>query len=291
MARYESQYQISLPRETVFAQINEYLRREGYEYTSYQNEILFKKGHGVVSAPSFVSVTFPGNTVKLQAFIKFAVVPGVYAGEMNLEGFTGIAVKDPLKARIRHIEENIILPGGGIFLNRIIEQTAPPDKSNTYAIPLGGGQGQAPQRQAPPPQSQRQIPQQPAERSADPYGQPQQQYSQQPPQPQQFPRQPQQWQQSQAQPQWQPQPNPYAAPYGQPQPQWQPQQYPQQPAQYAQPQWQPQPNAYAAPYGQPQPQWGQPQPNPYAAPYGQAPQQWQQPAPGQPAAPAEAPEE
>ncbi|MBR5409311.1 MAG: hypothetical protein IK104_01450 [Clostridia bacterium] len=286
MARYESQYQISLPRETVFAQINEYLRREGYEYTSYQNEILFKKGHGVVAAPSFVSVTFPGNTVKLQAFIKFAVVPGVYAGEMNLEGVTGFAVKDPLKARIRHIEENIILPGGGIFLNRIIEQTAPPDKSNTYAIPLGGGQGQA-QPQQFPRQPQRQIPQQQ-------YAQQPPQYAQQPSR--QFPQPQPQWQPQadpnagqvrQAQPQWQPQPNPYAGQYGQPQ------QYPQQPVQYAQPQpqWQPQPNAYAAPYGQPQPQWGQPQPNPYAAPYGQAPQQWRQPATGQPASPAETPEE
>lgn len=180
MPRYESNFVISQPPAAVFNMIRGYLATEGYEYTVYQDEQLFKKGVGVVAAPSFIAVTFPGNTVKIQAFIKFAVLPGVYAGEMNLEGFTGIAVKQPLKARVEYIER-MILSTGGVFISRIVEQKAPPLKGAAApAMPVAEVNRAVPAYPAQPqyqgvPQPQYQQtypPQQPQVQTQQPYQQP-----------------------------------------------------------------------------------------------------------------------
>ena len=180
MPRYESNFVISQPPAAVFNMIRGFLQAEGYEYTVYGDEQLFKKGVGVVAAPSFIAVTFPGNTVKIQAFIKFAVLPGVYAGEMNLEGFTGIAVKQPLKARVEYIER-MILSTGGVFISRIVEQKAPPLKGAAApAMPVAAVNRAAPVNPAQPqyqgvPQPQYQQPyppQQPQVQTQQPYQRP-----------------------------------------------------------------------------------------------------------------------
>ncbi len=224
MPRYESNFVISQPPAAVFNMIRGFLQAEGYEYTVYGDEQLFKKGVGVVAAPSFIAVTFPGNTVKIQALIKFAVLPGVYAGEMNLEGFTGIAVKQPLKARVEYIER-MILSTGGVFISRIVEQKAPPLKGAAApAMPVAAVNRAAPvvppkpypqqYAQPLPPQGQQPLPpqgQQPQYRQPVPMqGQYPPQYGQQIPpqyQPQYQPQYPPQYQ-----PPYQSAPQPYAQP-------------------------------------------------------------------------------
>lgn len=98
--------------ETLFNEIYSYLLSEGYEYTQYQNEQVFKKGVGLVSGPTFVKVSFQGNMVCLEAWMKFAVVPGVYAGEYGLTDLVGAVAKGPLKSRVAYIEFLIQRYGG-----------------------------------------------------------------------------------------------------------------------------------------------------------------------------------
>lgn len=51
-----------------------------------------------------------GDSVGVQAWIKFAILPGVYAGEMGLKGFWGIAIKKMLQARVNEMEYAIANP-------------------------------------------------------------------------------------------------------------------------------------------------------------------------------------
>ena len=134
MSRYESLFQITQPYQALFPQIRSYLELEGYDYTNYKGEDLFKKGVGLVSAPSFVSISFPGNMIRIQAFIKFAFLPGVYGDDMDLEGFTGIAVKKPLKSRVERIEQ-MVAASGGILVSRNLHQTLTAKQAGGVTVP------------------------------------------------------------------------------------------------------------------------------------------------------------
>lgn len=111
MSRYVNELPLQCASDTVFNGIYSFLLSEGYEYTQYKNETVFKKGLGFMSGPSFVKVSFTDKTVRVEAWIKFAILPGVYAGEMDLNGFVGIAVKAPLKYRVQQVE-TIIMNNG-----------------------------------------------------------------------------------------------------------------------------------------------------------------------------------
>ncbi len=77
-----------------------YLSSEGFEIISFEGQTVWKKGYGFFQAPQFVRCTYQNNTVCLEAWIKFAILPGVYLGEMNLKGFFGAVPKGLLKSRV-----------------------------------------------------------------------------------------------------------------------------------------------------------------------------------------------
>ena len=116
MARYISEFQTHVPAQFTFDAFNQFLASEGYEYTNYKNEPVFKKGKGLATGPTFVKLLISDDLiVHIEAWCKFAVLPGVYAGEMDLEGAVGIAVKKPLKDRIIFLE-NMLMQAGAVPL-------------------------------------------------------------------------------------------------------------------------------------------------------------------------------
>lgn len=104
MARYIKDFQINVDPQTIHATINQYLQREGYEYIQYDGENVFKKGSGIMSNPTFFKVSYSGNMVRMETWMKYALLPGVYVGELGVKGFVGGAVKGPWKKRISYIE-------------------------------------------------------------------------------------------------------------------------------------------------------------------------------------------
>ena len=107
MARYINEISCLNPGEALFGEIHNYLFSEGYEYINYENEFVFKKGKGLMTGPTFIKVSFSPVSVRIEAWMKFAILPGVYAGELGLTGFVGAAVKGPLKKRVAYIENMI----------------------------------------------------------------------------------------------------------------------------------------------------------------------------------------
>lgn len=116
MPRYISEFQTTVPAQYTFDAFNQYLSSEGYEYTNFKNEPVFKKGKGLMTGPTFVKLTISDDLiVRIESWCKFAVLPGVYAGEMGLDGAAGIAIKKPLKERIIHLE-NMLMQAGAVPL-------------------------------------------------------------------------------------------------------------------------------------------------------------------------------
>lgn len=108
MARYIKEFQVATTPDTIFNTVYQYLLSEGYEYIRYENENVFQKGKGIWTGPTFIKLSFSKSAVRLEAWMKYALLPGVYVGEMGLTGFVGAAVKGPLKRRVSQIEAMIM---------------------------------------------------------------------------------------------------------------------------------------------------------------------------------------
>ena len=104
MARYTKDFQTNVDPQAVHSAVNQYLQSEGYEYINYDGENVFKKGNGVWANPTFFKFSYSGNMVRMETWMKYAFFPGVYIGELGVDGFVGCAVKGPWKNRIRNIE-------------------------------------------------------------------------------------------------------------------------------------------------------------------------------------------
>ncbi len=129
MARYRNDFPFSAAPDALLNAVAQYLTTEGYTLTQYEGETVFKKGNGILTGPTFIKVTYQPNYITVEAWVKFALLPGVYVGEIGLTGFVGAAVKGPLKQRVAQIE-SMVLEAAAI--------------GNTYAAPTVAAAG-APQ--------------------------------------------------------------------------------------------------------------------------------------------------
>ena len=118
MARYIKVFQFNADANVLFNQLNNYLVSEGYEYIQYDGENVFKKGTGMLSNPTYFKFDFQGNTIRFETWMKYALFPGVYVGELATTGFVGSAVKGVWKKRIAKVEA-IILQFGYEVANSI----------------------------------------------------------------------------------------------------------------------------------------------------------------------------
>lgn len=97
MARYTKVMPVQ-QKETVLPKVRDYLISKGYRETTLDGRPVFQKGDGVWLAPSYVKLTCSGDLVRLEAWVD------VMGGEQDLEGFTGSAVKKPLKKVVTQVE-------------------------------------------------------------------------------------------------------------------------------------------------------------------------------------------
>lgn len=105
--RYSKNFYFKLDYEKLFNAVNNYLTSQGYDYTVYKGESVWQKGNGWVAAPTFLKLTNEGEVIRLEAWIKQALLPGVFVGEMGIDGFYGFAIKEQLKSRVNVIESII----------------------------------------------------------------------------------------------------------------------------------------------------------------------------------------
>ncbi len=129
MSRYISEFRMEQNRQQFFDNAFHTLTQMGYEYVDFEGEKVFKKGNGWVSAPTFFKLSYTESTVRIEAWMKTAILPYVYCGESGIDGFWGFAVKDVLKGRVRQLEQMIVSMGAtplGILTAQNTQPSAPP---------------------------------------------------------------------------------------------------------------------------------------------------------------------
>lgn len=78
----------------------DFFAKEGFTLIDYKGEMVWKKGIGMLSAPQYIKLNYQDGQVHLEAWLKYALLPGVYCGEMGLDGFWGFAIKDMLRKKV-----------------------------------------------------------------------------------------------------------------------------------------------------------------------------------------------
>ncbi len=103
MSRYTISFVTPCPPQQVNDYFASYLTSEGFEMKSENGENYWKKGMGLLTGPQFIKLNYQNNVFVMEAWIKFALLPGVYIGEMGIDGFFGCIPKSMLKTRVEHI--------------------------------------------------------------------------------------------------------------------------------------------------------------------------------------------
>lgn len=103
MARYTEEFVFDGNQEQLEVQIQNYMDQEGFKLTNYKGEEVFKKGYGILTGPEYLKVEYFDGTVVLGAWIKFALLPGVFLGETGITGAFGAIPKKKLKKRVTRI--------------------------------------------------------------------------------------------------------------------------------------------------------------------------------------------
>lgn len=108
MARYVRDFQLSGTPEQMYAAVEQYLMNQGYTPAQVKGENVLKKGDGWVSGPTCFKFSFYSGFMRMETWMMYAVLPGVFAGELGTEGFVGCAAKGPWKDRIAWIERMFV---------------------------------------------------------------------------------------------------------------------------------------------------------------------------------------
>lgn len=122
MARYQNAMQTPGPAEFYASAISQYMFNEGFRLVDYKGFKVWKKGFGLLTAPQYFSIQYRENIIYLEAFLRYAILPGVYVGEMGINGFFGAIPKNLLKSRVNVVENYIISLWQNAYNNQPVMQ-------------------------------------------------------------------------------------------------------------------------------------------------------------------------
>lgn len=117
MGRSSSDFIVPYNAESFRPVIEDFLFSEGYKAKNKDGELVYQKGSGLMMGPTFIRFLANGNYARVEVWMKYAVLPGVYVGELDNSSIVGSAVKGPLKKRVNYIE-SLIMQGGGQLIGR-----------------------------------------------------------------------------------------------------------------------------------------------------------------------------
>ena len=105
MGRYANRIPVSnVDINFVANEVGKYMTSEGFSPYNYKGVNLWKKGVGILTAPQYLQITYFENSIQIDAFIKYPLLPGVYVGEMGINGFFAAVPKSLLATRVRAVE-------------------------------------------------------------------------------------------------------------------------------------------------------------------------------------------
>ena len=103
MAKYTNTIPTSKPPAVLLDAIASYLKTNGFQLADAEQNI-WKKGSAFAN-PLFVRCQTQPQSLTVEAWLRFVLLPGVYLGEYDLEGMFLIVQKRQLKKYVEAIEQ------------------------------------------------------------------------------------------------------------------------------------------------------------------------------------------
>lgn len=136
---YVADFNTGKPDDFIRFVSEDFLRKEGFALTTVKGEVVWKKGKGLLAAPQFLKLQYANGVVHLEAWLKYAILPGVYCGEMGLDGAMAFAIKAALRDKVNALVALLYQPVN------IPPQPAPvPVAPGAGPVPVGNGVSMSP---------------------------------------------------------------------------------------------------------------------------------------------------
>lgn len=103
MAKYTNTIPTSKPQVVLLDAIASYLKTNGFQLADAEQNIWKKSS--VFANPLFVRCQVQPQSLTVEAWLRFVLLPGVYLGEYDLEGMFLIVQKRQLKKYVEAIEQ------------------------------------------------------------------------------------------------------------------------------------------------------------------------------------------
>lgn len=132
MSRYIRNEAIGKPADFVDFIMSDFLQKYGFTLVKINGEMVYQKGKGLFEMPQYFSYRYVNGVIHIEAWVKFAWLPGVYGKEKDLSGVVGSIPKNAYKESIDE-------------LIRVLYQPLPGNQQNPYGgmntgMPNGYGQ-------------------------------------------------------------------------------------------------------------------------------------------------------
>lgn len=124
MARYKKCFQLNISPTDFMNFAEAYFRGNGYNYAVHNGENVFQRSHGWFTGPKFVKFSFAENRVQIEGWIKMAILPYVFLGEMDFSigSYFGIIPKKQMRDVVFGFERQLIT---NKYVGGVIQNAAP----------------------------------------------------------------------------------------------------------------------------------------------------------------------
>lgn len=145
MSRTVREYRYQMLPPYFQQQLEQLLAAEGYHPYMDKGIQVYKYGSGWMTAPKFFAVTIFPNVIRIEGWIKSAILPGVYCGESQLSGFYGSIPKASAKKTLEELERFLYSVGATPMVMPAYPQQAHQAPQQNYQVPQQAYQAQQPQ--------------------------------------------------------------------------------------------------------------------------------------------------
>lgn len=110
MARWIRDEQVGKPDDFVHYIMQDFLQKNGFTQKEYKGEMLWQEGTGMLAPPRFFKYSYRNGIIHIEAWMKFAWLPGVYSGENAMTGFVGMVPKKLFKESLENLVQLLYQP-------------------------------------------------------------------------------------------------------------------------------------------------------------------------------------
>ncbi len=103
MSRYIRHEAIGKPADFVDFIMSDFLQKYGFTLVNINGETVYQKGKGFLEMPQYFSYRYMNGVIHIEAWVKFAWLPGVYGKENDMSGFVGAIPKNTYRESIEEL--------------------------------------------------------------------------------------------------------------------------------------------------------------------------------------------